>query len=86
MKMADVFVSYKRENAAHVRKLAAALRIAGLDVWRDEHIPASAPWEATIEKELANANVLDASFALPTTTFGSPRTCQNYGLGVGENT
>ena len=56
--MADVFVSYKRENAAHVRKLAAALRIAGLDVWWDEDIPASAPWEATIEKELANAKAV----------------------------
>ena len=29
--MADVFVSYKREDATHVRKLAAAPRAAGLD-------------------------------------------------------
>jgi hypothetical protein len=44
--MADVFLSYKREDAARVRKLVAALREAGLDVWWDEDIPPSAPWEA----------------------------------------
>ena len=53
--MADVFISYKREDAARVRKLVAALRDAGLDVWWDEDIPASAPWEATIERALADA-------------------------------
>src|SRR5689334_769730 len=53
--MADVFLSYKREDVARVRKLVAGLRSAGLDVWWDEDIPASAPWEATIERELAEA-------------------------------
>ncbi len=53
--MSDVFVSYKREDAAKVRKLVTALRGRGVDVWWDEDIPASAPWEATIEKALANA-------------------------------
>src|SRR5690348_8577261 len=53
--MTDVFVSYKRGDAAKVRKLVAALRQVGLDTWWDEDIPPSAPWEATIEKELAGA-------------------------------
>lgn len=39
----------------HVRKLVLALRNSGLDVWWDEDIPASAPWEATIESELADS-------------------------------
>lgn len=56
--MADVFLSYKREDAARVRKLVDALRSAGLDVWWDEDIPASAPWEATIEKALADAKAV----------------------------
>jgi len=56
--MADVFVSYKREDVARVRKLVAALRGSGLDVWWDEDIPASAPWEATIEKALADAKAV----------------------------
>jgi len=53
--MPDVFVSYKREDAAKVGKLVGALRSAGLEVWWDEDIPASAPWEATIEKALKGA-------------------------------
>ena len=61
--MADVFLSYKREDAAKVRKLVAALRDRGLDVWWDEDIPASAPWEATIEKELAAAKTVIACWS-----------------------
>src|SRR5690348_601520 len=53
--MTDTFLSYKREDAAKVRKLVAALRGAGLETWWDEDIPPSAPWEATIETELARA-------------------------------
>jgi TolB-like protein len=56
--VADLFVSYKREDAARVRKLVAALREAGLDVWWDEDIPPSAPWEATIEQALAGARAV----------------------------
>ena len=56
--MADVFLSYKREDAAKVRKLVAALRSSGLDTWWDEDIPPSAPWEATIEKELSRAEAV----------------------------
>jgi TolB-like protein len=56
--MADVFLSYKREDAARVRKLVAALRESGLDVWWDEEIPPSAPWEATIEKALTDARAV----------------------------
>jgi hypothetical protein len=56
--MADVFISYKRGDAARVRKLVAALRDQGLDAWWDEDIPPSAPWEATIECALAGAKAV----------------------------
>jgi TolB-like protein/Flp pilus assembly protein TadD len=56
--MADVFLSYKREDAPKVRKLVDALRGAGLDAWWDEDIPGGAQWEATIEKELAAAKAV----------------------------
>lgn len=56
--MTKVFVSYKREDAARVRKLVAALREVGLDAWWDEDIAPSAPWEATIEKALAEAKAV----------------------------
>src|SRR5205823_8659221 len=35
-----------------------ALREGGLDVWWDEDIPASAPWEANIERALADAKAV----------------------------
>ncbi|HEX4799684.1 MAG TPA: TIR domain-containing protein [Sphingomicrobium sp.] len=56
--MADVFLSYKREDAPKVRKLVDALRGAGLDAWWDEDIPGGAQWEATIEKALADAKAV----------------------------
>jgi TolB-like protein len=56
--MADVFLSYKREDATRVGNLVAALRKTGLAVWWDEDIPPSAPWEATIEKALRAAKAV----------------------------
>lgn len=56
--MADVFVSYKRENEAKVAKLVAALEAQGLDAWWDREIEPGAPWEASIEKQLANARAV----------------------------
>ena len=56
--MADVFVSYKRENVAVVGQLVAALRGHGLDVWWDVDIPPNAPWEETIERQLETAGAV----------------------------
>src|SRR5438270_691455 len=64
--MADVFISYKREDAARVRKLVAALREAGLDVWWDEDIPPSAPWEATMARPTPELAVLPFEDLSPT--------------------
>src|SRR5206468_4763930 len=56
--MSDAFLSYSREDGARVSRLGAALREGGLDIWWDEDIPPSAPWEATIEKALADAKTV----------------------------
>jgi adenylate cyclase len=53
--MSDVFISYKREDLPAVNRLVAALRAEGVGVWWDQDIPPNAPWEATIERELAAA-------------------------------
>jgi hypothetical protein len=55
--MAAAFVSYKRENLAKVQFLVQALRASGVEVWWDQDIAPDAPWEATIERELAAAKV-----------------------------
>jgi adenylate cyclase len=56
--MSDVFISYKRENLAAVNRLVEALRAEGVSVWWDQDIPPNAPWEATIEGELAAAKLV----------------------------
>jgi adenylate cyclase len=54
----DVFVSYKRENLSKVAPLVNALRAAGMKVWWDQDIPADAPWEETIERQLSLAKLV----------------------------
>ncbi len=53
--MSDVFVSYKRDDMAAVERMVQALRREGVDVWWDRDLPPDAPWEQTIERELAEA-------------------------------
>jgi hypothetical protein len=52
--MADVFISYKREDRPQVEALAALLVDLELSVWFDAGIEVGDAWEATIETE-ANA-------------------------------
>lgn len=56
--MADVFLSYKRDDEAKARDLVNALRSRGLAVWWDQDIPPGAPWEATIERALHDAKAV----------------------------
>jgi hypothetical protein len=56
--VADVFVSYKREDSEAVERLVQALRKSGLAVWWDRDIPPEAPWEASIEAALNRAKVV----------------------------
>lgn len=50
--MADVFVSYKREDEPRVAQIVAALARAGLDVWWDREIVGGASWRQTINEKL----------------------------------
>jgi hypothetical protein len=56
--MADVFLSYKRDDEAAAGRLVRALRAGGLSVWWDQDIAPAAPWEATIEHELEGAKAV----------------------------
>src|SRR5262245_55410309 len=60
MRMADVFISYKKSDADRVRPLVENLRAAGLDVWWDEGIQPSTSWRAEIAKQLAAAKCVVA--------------------------
>lgn len=56
--MTEIFLSYKRENQDAVQRIVLGLRNAGLSVWWDQDIAPDAPWEQTIESELAKAKVV----------------------------
>ncbi len=68
--MADIFISYKKEDAGRVIRMVEALRAEGFDVWWDHGIKAGSEWDRSIHKELYAARVViaiwsNASVAAP---------------------
>lgn len=53
--MPDIFISYKREDVALARSLAARLQQEGWSVWWDHEIPAGRDYDSVIETELNNS-------------------------------
>ena len=53
--MADVFISYQRDDRKVAAMLAEALEATGLSTWWDTRINAGQNFDHTIESELANA-------------------------------
>ncbi len=56
--MADIFISYKREDQeehGRVAPLAEALRAEGYDVFYDVQIPPGSTWESVLEQKIADA-------------------------------
>lgn len=54
--MADIFLSYKREDEARVAPIASGLTSAGLSVWWDRAIPGGDRWRQTIGDQLESAS------------------------------
>ncbi len=53
--MADIFISYKREDIALARSLAGVLSQSGYTVWWDHDIPAGKDYDQVIEEALGSA-------------------------------
>jgi hypothetical protein len=58
--MADIFVSYKKEDAGRVERIVEGLRAEGFTVWWDHAIAPGAQWDQTIQRELADAKMVIA--------------------------
>jgi hypothetical protein len=58
--MADIFISYKKEDAGRVIRMVEALRADGFDVWWDHGIKAGSEWDRSIHQELYAAKVVIA--------------------------
>jgi hypothetical protein len=56
--MADVFLSYAREDAARAEQVARGLEAAGLDVFWDNEIPPGQTWADYIEQKLTQCKAL----------------------------
>jgi TIR domain len=58
--MADIFISYKKEDAGRVIRMVEALRAEGFDVWWDHGIKAGSEWDRSIHQELYAAKAVIA--------------------------
>lgn len=56
--MADVFLSYAREDAARAEQVAKGLQAAGLDVFWDNEIPPGTTWADYIESKVTQCKAL----------------------------
>ena len=58
--MADIFISYKKEDAGRVVRIVEALRAEGFSVWWDHGIAPGSQWDQTIQQELQAAKLVMA--------------------------
>jgi len=56
--MADVFLSYAREDAARAQQIAEGLEAEGIDVFWDNEIPPGSTWADYIESKLTQCKTL----------------------------
>lgn len=56
--MADVFISYKREDRPRVEKIARTVEAAGFSVWWDDRIGPQAEWDTQIEQAINTARAV----------------------------
>lgn len=56
--MADVFISYKKEDFHEAQRVAEALRSDGLTVWWDDHLTPRDAWDAELEREISAASAV----------------------------
>ena len=53
--MAEVFISYKKEDSAGAERVANALREEGFSVWWDNELTPRMAWDAMLEREIGQA-------------------------------
>ncbi|MGA9825049.1 MAG: toll/interleukin-1 receptor domain-containing protein [Methylocystis sp.] len=56
--MADVFVSYGREDKERIKPIVDGLELLGVSAWHDERIKAGSQWDDEIETEIKQARAV----------------------------
>ena len=82
--MADVFLSYKREDAAIARRIVDALRDSGLSVWWDDGITPRQSWDTEIEEAISAASTVAVLWSPRSVTSDWVRTEAHYAKDRGK--
>ena len=82
--MADVFISYAREDEAVARRLAKALRTAGFDIWWDADLPAHRAYSEVIERNLSEAKAVIVLWSKSATQSQWVRAEADYARNAGK--
>lgn len=77
--MADIFISYKKEDAGRVVRLVEGLRRQGFSVWWDHGIAPGTQWDQTIQRELQSARLVCAVWS--TLSVDAPWVKEEAGVG-----
>lgn len=82
--MADVFVSYKREDAEIATPIITALRESGISVWWDDGITPRQAWDTEIEQAIAEASTVVVLWSPRSVSSEWVRTEAYYGKDRGK--
>lgn len=77
--MADVFLSYKREDAETARRIVDAIRESGISVWWDDGITPRQAWDAEIEEAISAASTVLVLWSQRSVSSEWVRTEAHYG-------
>ncbi len=82
--VADVFLSYKREDADTARRIADALRDSGISVWWDDGITPRQAWDSEIEQAISAASTVVVLWSPRSVSSEWVRTEAHYGKDRGK--
>ncbi|MEO0983775.1 MAG: toll/interleukin-1 receptor domain-containing protein [Pseudomonadota bacterium] len=81
--MADIFISYKKEDAGRVVRIVEGLRQEGFSVWWDHGIAPGSQWDQTIQRELNDAKCVVAVWS--ELSISAPWVKEEAGVGKSRN-
>ena len=82
--MADVFVSYKREDNAIDGRVVTALQESGVSVWWDDGITPRQAWDTEIELAISAASTVVVLWSPRSVVSDWVRTEAHYGKDRGK--